>query len=186
MRGRSKDAVFLVSLGLAAILALSFLLAPVARASTSPSPTPSPLVDYWVTVSAGSGGTISGGSGFTTPGTSYTYTITPDEGYRILDVTDNGVSVGAVYTYQLTDIHENHEIIATFSPIASASTPTPSPTVSPSPASTPTPTTTPTPSTSPTSPPDIGTPPEVYYAIAAIAIAGITTTGAVLIKRQKK
>lgn len=88
-----------------------------AEVPTPPTPpTPTPLADYWVTVTAGPGGTISDGAGFTTPGTSYTFAITPNAGYQILDVTDNGVSKGAISTYQLTNIHENHEISATFSP----------------------------------------------------------------------
>jgi hypothetical protein len=93
-----------------------------------PTPTPTPLADYWVTVNAGTGGTISGGSGFTTPGTSFTYTITPNPGYQILDVKDNGVSKGAVSTYQLTNIQENHDITATFT---TTLTPTPSPSPTP-------------------------------------------------------
>ena len=80
--------------------------------------------DYWVDAAAGIGGTISGGGGFTSPGTTYTFTITPNLGYKIQEVVDNNLSKGAIPTYFLDNIHENHYIIATFS-IVSTSTPTP-------------------------------------------------------------
>jgi hypothetical protein len=82
----------------------------------TPSPTP-PFADYWITVSAGPGGTIDGHSGFTSPGPyAYTYTITPDFGYQIQDVKVDGVSQGNISTYTLTNIQNNHEISATFTP----------------------------------------------------------------------
>ena len=130
----------------------------------SPTPTPTSLSDYWVTVTAGEGGTISGGSGFTTPGTSYTYTITPNEGYQILDVTDNNVSKGAIPTYQLTNIHENHEIIATFSPTST--------------------TTTTSTSTPPANPENRDL--TVYYVIAGVLIFVVLLGGAFAFRRTRK
>lgn len=81
----------------------------------TPTPTPVILADYWVDASAGPGGTISPKGGFTSPGTIYTFTITPNPGYKILDVKDNGESKGAIPTYTLDNIHENHDIVASFS-----------------------------------------------------------------------
>jgi len=118
-----------------------------------------------VVATAGPGGTIyPGGSMFTTPGSSYTFTITPNAGYRVLDVTDNNVSKGASSTYQLTNIHENHQVSATFSPL---STPTPSP----------------TPTLSSSSPEPVeGTTSLIIYAIVIVALAAITATVIVLLK----
>lgn len=70
---------------------------------------------YTITASAGQGGTISDvGNTTLTEGESRTYTITPDYGYAVLDVTVNGESVGAVSTYTVSDICEDVEIKATF------------------------------------------------------------------------
>lgn len=88
----------------------------VSTSTPTSTPTPTPLADFWITTSAGPGGTISGGGGFTTPGTSYTFTITPNFGYQILDVTVDGVSQGKISTYTLTNIQSNPEISATFAP----------------------------------------------------------------------
>jgi hypothetical protein len=47
-------------------------------------------------------------------GESQTYTITPNEGYRILNVAVDGVYIGAVSTYTFDNISANHTITATF------------------------------------------------------------------------
>ena len=44
------------------------------------------------------------------------YTITPDEGYHIVDVLVDDVSVGAVETYTFTALTQNHTINAVFAP----------------------------------------------------------------------
>ena len=70
---------------------------------------------YVVMANAGPVGTISSAGKTTlTEGESRTYTITPDSGYAVLDVTVNGESVGAVSTYTVSDICEDVEIKATF------------------------------------------------------------------------
>ena len=71
---------------------------------------------YTITVSAGTGGSITWPLGTTTMniGTTQTYTITPTAGYHILDVQVDGVSVGAVGTYTFTNVTSNHTIAATF------------------------------------------------------------------------
>ncbi len=50
-------------------------------------------------------------------GSSQTYSITPNIGYRIEDVKVDNISVGAVSTYTFTNIIANHTIAATFSAI---------------------------------------------------------------------
>jgi hypothetical protein len=99
-----------------------------------PTPTPVILADYAVSASAGPGGTISPNSTgmFAYPGSSWMFTITPNPGYKILDVQDNGVSIGAISTYKFTIVQEGHIIKATFS-LISTPTITPTPTASPTP-----------------------------------------------------
>ena len=50
-------------------------------------------------------------------GESPVYTITPDEGFAIEDVTVDGSSVGAVESYTFSNIKEDHTIAATFKQI---------------------------------------------------------------------
>jgi predicted ester cyclase len=47
-------------------------------------------------------------------GSSYTFTLVPDQGYHVTDVLVDGVSVGARGTYTFTDIRADHSISATF------------------------------------------------------------------------
>jgi hypothetical protein len=70
---------------------------------------------YTITATAGSNGSISpSGQVNVTAGSSQAFTITPTIGHSILTVTVDGTSVGAVSTYQFTDIQANHTIQATF------------------------------------------------------------------------
>jgi len=63
----------------------------------------------------GVNGTISPGEITTVNyGSSQTYTITPDTGYRIADVLVNGESVGTVTSYTFTYVQANHTIRALF------------------------------------------------------------------------
>ncbi len=70
---------------------------------------------FTITAIAGVNGTITP-AGITTviSGNSQTYTITPDEGYIIQDVTVDGVSVGAVSTYTFDNVDDDHTISASF------------------------------------------------------------------------
>lgn len=70
---------------------------------------------YNVTVNAGAHGEITPGTGSFAYGTTPTFTITPDAGYSIVDVTVDGESVGAVTTYTFTALDADHTIAATFS-----------------------------------------------------------------------
>jgi hypothetical protein len=70
---------------------------------------------YTITATAGSGGSISP-PGITTlsTGGSQTYTITPNTGYHIADVSVDGLSQGAVGNYPFTNVQANHTISASF------------------------------------------------------------------------
>ncbi len=71
--------------------------------------------EYQVTASAGPNGAIDP-SGTTTvsAGDSLSFTITPDPGYEIQDVRVDGASVGAVASYTLSAVSEDHTVTASF------------------------------------------------------------------------
>lgn len=70
---------------------------------------------YAITATAGANGTISpNGDVAVNKGASRTFTITPNTGYSIQDVTVDGASVGAVATYAFTNVTAPHIIAATF------------------------------------------------------------------------
>ena len=67
----------------------------------------------------GVGGTISGPS-TVAQGGSATFTITPNAGYAISNVTVDGISYGATSSHTINSVNANHTIIATFVPITPA------------------------------------------------------------------
>jgi hypothetical protein len=70
---------------------------------------------YTITATAGRGGSITpSGSVSVSQGASKTFTITPNWRYRIVNVTVDGTSVGAVSTYTFSNVSANHTIAATF------------------------------------------------------------------------
>ena len=70
---------------------------------------------YTINVTVNLGGHITpSGLVAVNPGASQTFIITPNPGYYIVDVRVDGVSVGAVTTYTLTNITSNHTIEAIF------------------------------------------------------------------------
>lgn len=70
---------------------------------------------FTIFANAGSGGSISpSGEVNVNHYGSMTFTITPDSGYEIADVLVDGVSVGAVSTYEFENVTSNHTISATF------------------------------------------------------------------------
>jgi len=73
-----------------------------------------PTVQYTITVSAVSNGTITPGTTTVYEGDSRTFTISPSTGYEIQDVTVDGQSQGAKTSYSFTNINANHTISATF------------------------------------------------------------------------
>jgi autotransporter-associated beta strand protein len=67
-----------------------------------------------ITVTPGAHGSITPGTGYVEYGSSPAYTIAPDPGYDVADVVVDGDSVGAVTTYQFTDVTAAHTITAAF------------------------------------------------------------------------
>ena len=72
-----------------------------------------------INASAGAGGSITpsgapSGAVSVSCGANQTFTITPNQGYHLLDVLVDGVSVGAVTTYTFTNVLANHTIAASF------------------------------------------------------------------------
>jgi hypothetical protein len=90
---------------------------PVLKGEAYTEPTTPPSVDiiYSITASSSDGGTITP-SGITTllEYSSKTFTITPEQGYKISDVHVDGVSVGTVATYTFSSVTANHTIEAKF------------------------------------------------------------------------
>jgi hypothetical protein len=74
-------------------------------------------------------GSISPMSTMINYGAPVTFTITPDSGYTLAGLTDNGIAVTATpagndsYTYTIASVTENHAIRASFTPVAVSSVP---------------------------------------------------------------
>ena len=71
-------------------------------------------MSFQITVNAGSNGAITPTTASYAYGATPTFTITPDAGYSIADVTVDGTSVGAVATYTFLPLTAAHTIGATF------------------------------------------------------------------------
>lgn len=69
---------------------------------------------YTITASAGNGGSISPTSATVSHGGSQTFSIVPNSGYHIYDVTVDGVSQGNIGSYTFTNVTSNRSIHATF------------------------------------------------------------------------
>lgn len=69
---------------------------------------------YTITVSPGSHGSITPGTGTVKDGDTPTYNITPDTGYNIADVQVDSISVGTGGSYTFAPVHQDHTISATF------------------------------------------------------------------------
>ena len=68
-----------------------------------------------ITASAEAHGVISpGGLVLALQHESRSFTITPDQGYVVLDVLVDGTSIGPVTTYTFADLHAGHSIVASF------------------------------------------------------------------------
>ena len=75
----------------------------------------SDTIAYAITESAGTGGTITPADTATVnPGTSQTFTITPNTGYHVVDVSVDGISQGAITSYTFNNVTANHTIQAVF------------------------------------------------------------------------
>ena len=86
--------------------------------------------EYTVVATAGPGGSVSPDSVKVIQGGDVTVTVTPDKGYRVKDVKVNGVSVGAVSSYTLSDIQGDAEVWAEFVSHSSSPSESSSPVVS--------------------------------------------------------
>jgi hypothetical protein len=85
------------------------------------------ILKYTITVTAGANGTITPGTKTVNYGDSPTFTITPNTGYKIVDVKVDGVSnAGAVAagSYTFTNVTADHTIAATFEILRFTITPT--------------------------------------------------------------
>ena len=71
-------------------------------------------MSFQITVNAGANGAITPTTATYAYGATPTFTITPDAGYSIADVTVDGTSVGAVATYTFLPLTAAHTIGATF------------------------------------------------------------------------
>jgi hypothetical protein len=70
---------------------------------------------YTITATAGPDGSISpSGSVFVDAGASQIFTITPNTGYRIVDVKVDNISEGPISSYTFTNVTANHTISASF------------------------------------------------------------------------
>ena len=79
---------------------------------------------YIIDAEAGQGGEISpDGRVRVARGSDKTFTITPDEGYRIADVLVDGRSIGVVSRYTFENVHSNHTIEVFFEKYSSVADP---------------------------------------------------------------
>ncbi len=70
---------------------------------------------FTLNATAGSNGTISpSGSVFVDPGSSKTFTITPNPGYVVDQVIVDGISQGAISSYTFSNVTQDHTISASF------------------------------------------------------------------------
>jgi hypothetical protein len=75
------------------------------------------LITYALTATAGVNGTITPSTATVSQGSSKTFTITPNTGYQLSTLTDNGVNVTSSVsnnTYTISNIQARHTIVATF------------------------------------------------------------------------
>jgi hypothetical protein len=71
---------------------------------------------FTITASAGVNGTINpSGAVSANYGASPTFTITPNTGYKVVDLLVDGLSFGPITSYQFTNVAADHSISATFS-----------------------------------------------------------------------
>ncbi|WP_129583778.1 S-layer homology domain-containing protein [Thermophilibacter mediterraneus] len=83
--------------------------------STSGGGSVTPSERYTITASAGEGGSISpSGTHSYAAGSDVTFTIAPDEGWTVGDVTVDGVSYRQVGSYTFEDLDDDHTISVTF------------------------------------------------------------------------
>lgn len=113
---------------------------PTAPPTLPPTAPPTSRVTHTVTVTAGSGGSISpNGSVDVGEGESVTFTITPSEGYELAQLLVDGSNVALQGSYTFYDVRRDHTIYAVFQAMP-APPPTGAPPTEPPPTEPPTPT----------------------------------------------
>lgn len=120
-------------------------------AGSTPTPTAPPQVTtYHVTVTAGSGGSVTpSGVVSVEEGGTVTFTIRPNAGYELSQLLLDGSPIELTDTVRIAKVAADHTLYAVFRQAATP-TPAPTPTPTPEPTSTPTPEPTPTPTPEPT------------------------------------
>lgn len=82
--------------------------------------------NYFITATAGTGGTITPSGNVSVPaGTNRSFNIAASSGYQIDVVTVDGTSAGAVATYTFNNVQANHTITASFRAISNTQQPYP-------------------------------------------------------------
>jgi hypothetical protein len=72
-------------------------------------------INYTIRATAGAGGSISPSGNVTVPqGSDLSFSISPNSGYRVNNVTVDGESKGPLATYRFTNVTSNHTISANF------------------------------------------------------------------------
>jgi hypothetical protein len=121
------------------------------RPSSDNNSTQTTKRSYTITVTAGSGGSISPAGAVTVEeGGSVTFTIQPNSGNAISQLLIDGSAVDPQSSYTFSNVTQSHTIYAVFQ---SAATATPTPTNTPEPTAPPTPDPTAEPTPDPTEPP---------------------------------
>lgn len=116
---------------------------------TEETKAPAAPTAYTVTVTSGSGGSVSPSGAVTVEeGKDISFQIIPDSGYELSELKIDGFSAPLSEVFTFTEVSENHTLYAVF---REAATPTPEPT--PEPTLEPTPEPTPEPTSEPTEPP---------------------------------
>ncbi len=73
------------------------------------------VITFEISGSSDTGGSIDpSGDVLVTYGSKQTFTVTPDSGYKILDIKVDGNSIGPVFTYSFDNVVSTHSISATF------------------------------------------------------------------------
>ena len=114
-------------------------------AETTPTPTAPPQKTYRITVTAGSGGSVTpSGVVSVEEGGTVTFTILPNAGYELTQLLLDGSAIDLTDTVRIENVARDHTLYAVFREAATP-TPEPTPTPTPEPTATPEPTEPPTP-----------------------------------------
>ncbi|MCV9389297.1 carbohydrate-binding protein [Reichenbachiella ulvae] len=79
--------------------------------------------NYTISVTQTANGNVAPGTVTVSQGSSQSFSITPNSGYQVSDVLVDGSSVGAVSSYNFSNVNSNHSITATFTGVSSGNAP---------------------------------------------------------------